>query len=161
LLAVAVVFLTAAVAISFGPMLVSARAPDTTPLWVIGGLALLGALLIDTHWVRKWMNRVPMLRSAASDFSRVLRDGDHLRMSMETRGTNTDPGQIEEWRRQTREWGEDARRAVARQIPDREHWFVRGLPEVGASSPDDWYTDIRQYLDPRIGRLEELLKEQR
>lgn len=125
--------------------------------FLIGAAMVILGTLLQSRMV---IDRVPFLRPAGHELSRLLKEADRLRTVIPANMSNADQALLDDWHRQVLAWGEDARRTVAKHLPDREYQFARSL-ETDFGTPTAWYDGFRRYVDPRIARLEELIKEQR
>src|SRR5438874_1497902 len=100
MLAIAIITLTAAATISF------AQARDLTPLWIIGGLALIGVWAVDSRWIRQHIARVPFLRPDLYRLAEIIQAGNELVGQL--RQTNPPVTDEAEWRTRTERWYADA-----------------------------------------------------
>lgn len=105
--------------------------------------------------------RVPRLRPRSYELNRVFKIGDVLKadivaeVSSHRRTTPREP----EFLKRASLWGSDVEAVVRKHVPGREHWFVRNLGPIEIPLGDDWYDAVIRYTEPRLGRLEELLRE--
>jgi hypothetical protein len=152
-LALSGIALTAAVTLTYTP-----SPPDLRPLWALGGVFLLLALVVDARpaFVTK---RVPGLRPSAYHIAEVIRDGDRLRSRLETEFERTPPPERKETAaREIEEWMTRASAIVQKYAGAYLTYFETKESESSRYiGMPDWASSLLIYIDQRLKRLSAIL----
>lgn len=121
-------------------------------------LVILGTILKSEIVV----SRVPRLGSPAHQLATLYNEGDRLKSDVmaevEATGRKASP-QGEDLFGRLRKWAKRTEETVARHTPGGAYLFTRGLDPLEQLPADDWYSPAIEFLEPRLERLAELLKE--
>jgi hypothetical protein len=150
MLAIGVVCLTAAATITF------AQAQDLAPLWIIGGLALIGVLMVDSRWVRHQAARVPVLRPNLYKLAEVIRAGNELVGQL--RQTSPPVTDEDEWRRRVEAWYVGAQELIHQYWPEYLPTFQRqpGAAHFSYHVIPQWAGELARFVDGVLERLHDL-----
>ncbi len=160
LLALAVVFLTAAVTISFTPIPGGSRPPDDSVLWLVGIVMLLLAFAVDAQPVRKAVGRIDYLRPPRSRLASVISEGNELRAGLlalrEPDFTEGGEDLKTHWNDRVVAWDQRAEDAVHAISEDLVAYYRSEPSSYGAYIGPMWRSNIAQFLDRRLTRLGEI-----
>ena len=150
MLAIAIITLTAAATISF------AQARDLTPLWIIGGLALIGVWAVDSRWIRQHIARVPFLRPDLYRLAEIIQAGNELVGQL--RQTNPPVTDEAEWRTRTERWYADAQELLHKYWPEYLATFQRqpGGAHYSYHVIPQWAGELARWVDGALERLHDL-----
>ncbi len=155
---VAVMFLTSAITITYAPTAAGTSAPDATPLWVIGAIALGAALFVDTSLARR---RIPPLRPAAVETQRILGNVAHEGQSLLGRlngyeAHDSDVAGEAYWRAAVQAWTEWADGLIHWRLPHlRANFANEAGRDQAAFVGTAWQHHLATWMHVRMERLNE------
>lgn len=156
LVTIAVVFLTTALTVTYTPALVAA--PDMTGLYVLGGSALVAAVLVDSDFAR---THIPFLRPAFIETQRqlgiVAHEGQRLLGLLNAYpATENDAEAREYWQATVQRWTDWADRIIHWRLPHLRDAFAN---QAGRDEADyhetKWKRDLQTWFGVLMLRLNE------
>ena len=160
LLGLAVVFLTAAVTISFTPISAASKPPNDPVLWVAGIVMLVLAFAVDAQPVRRAAGRIDYLRPPRSRLASVIGDGNELRAGLlalkEPDFTEGGEDLKMQWNDRAVAWDQQAEDVVRRISEDLVAYYRSDPPSYGAYVGPMWRSNIAQFMGRRLTRLGEI-----